>query len=86
VTQPKTNNDWRLQFSELIVDGPVEVRLILKGVLDNCLGHEVSVEDKYTEVCQSVEEFDSLLKDPTINKVTSLRIVPKSEFKKRGIL
>jgi hypothetical protein len=84
MTKPKTKNDWRLQFSELIVDGAVEVRLILNGVLDNCVGHDVSTEDKYSEIIQTLEEFDSLLSDPTISKVTSLRIVPKSELKKRG--
>jgi hypothetical protein len=81
----KTNHDWRLQFTELIVDGPVEVRLILKGVLDNCHGNGVSVEDKYSEIVQSITEFDTLIKDPTVTKITSLRQVSKSELKKRGL-
>jgi hypothetical protein len=81
----KTYHDWRLQFTELIVGGPVEVRLILKGVLDNCNGNDISVEDKYSEIVQSITEFDTLLKDPTVTKITSLRQIPKSELKKRGL-
>jgi hypothetical protein len=84
MTKAKDHNDWRFEFKQLIALGPVEVRMILKDVLDICTRtDEEIISTKYSEIVESLEEFEAMLSDPTLSKITSLRQVPKSQLKKR---
>lgn len=81
MTAPKNNDDWRFEFKQLIDYGPVEVRMILRDVLDNCTAKDNVVSTKYTEIVKSLEEFNAMLQDPSVNKITSLRQAEKSSIK-----
>ena len=78
MSEPKSKSDWRPEFVSLIELGPVEIRTLLQDVLDNCKGSDHSVTAKFSQIIDSIEEFEQLVQDPIVTKITSMRTALKS--------